>query len=320
MSKRSEPSGSSSGTARAAKPATAVEPSGGRGSSKSGEGRGLLSLVATPIGNLGDITLRALDTLREADAIACEDTRVTARLLARHGIERPLIAYHEHNARRIEPLLLRRLAQGERIALVSDAGTPLLSDPGESLVRAAIAAGIPVTALPGPSAALAALSLSGLPAERFLFAGFPPARSGERRRFLAELSAAPATLIFYEAPHRLAECLADMAAVFGDRQAAIARELTKLHEEVRRGGLAQLSQTMPEGEAPRGEIVVVVAPPSGAGAGEAVAGPDLDGVLRDAMARLSLRDAVAEAAAITGVSRKQVYARALQLRQEGVRR
>jgi 16S rRNA (cytidine1402-2'-O)-methyltransferase len=315
MSKRSEPSGSSSGTARAAKPETAVEPSGGRGSSKSGEGRGLLSLVATPIGNLGDITLRALETLRAADAIACEDTRVTAKLMARHGIERPLIAYHEHNARRVEPLLIDRMARGERIALVSDAGTPLLSDPGESLVRAAIAAGIAVTALPGASAALAALSLSGLPADRFLFAGFPPARSGERRRFLAELAAVPATLVFYEAPHRLAESLNDMAAVFGARAAAIARELTKLHEEVRRGGLDDLAREVGEGEAPRGEIVVVVAPPGGAGAEEG-AGPDLDAVLRDALARLSLRDAVAEAAAITGLSRKEVYARALALQEE----
>jgi 16S rRNA (cytidine1402-2'-O)-methyltransferase len=314
MSKRSEPSGSSSGSARAAKPDMAVEPSGGRGSSKSGEGRGLLSLVATPIGNLGDITLRALETLRAADAIACEDTRVTAKLLARHGIERPLIAYHEHNARRMEPLLVRRMAEGARVALVSDAGTPLLSDPGEGLVRAAIAAGIPVTALPGPSAALAALSLSGLPAERFLFAGFPPARSGERRRFLAGLATVPATLIFYEAPHRLAESLADMAAVFGARQAAIGRELTKLHEEVRRGGLASLARDIADAQAPRGELVIVVAPPGEAA--EEGAGPDLDAVLRDALARLSLRDAVAEASAITGLSRKEVYARALELQKE----
>jgi 16S rRNA (cytidine1402-2'-O)-methyltransferase len=313
MSKRSEPSGSSS-DARAAKPETADEPSGGRGSSKSGEGRGLLSLVATPIGNLGDITVRALETLRDADAIACEDTRVTAKLLARHGIERPLVSYHEHNARRVEPLLIRRMVEGAHIALVSDAGTPLLSDPGESLVRAAIAAGIPVTALPGPSALLAALSLSGLPAERFLFAGFPPPRSGERRRFLAELARAPATLVFYEAPHRLAASLSDMAAALGDRPAAIARELTKRHEEIRRGSLAELAQSTAAGEAPRGEIVVVVAPP---GPAEEEAAPDLDGVLRDAMGRLSLRDAVAEAAAITGRSRKEVYARALALQGEG---
>ena len=241
MSRRSEPRGSSSGNAQGASLGAVDEPSGGRAPSKSGEGRGLLALVATPIGNLGDITLRALETLRTADAIACEDTRVTAKLLARHKIERPLIAYHEHNARQMEPQLIGRLEAGEQIALVSDAGTPLLSDPGAGLVRAAIEAGIRVTALPGPSAALAALSLSGLPTERFLFAGFPPARSGERRRFLAELAPVAATLILYEAPHRLAESLTDMAAVFGDRPAAIARELTKLHEEVRHGSLAALA-------------------------------------------------------------------------------
>jgi 16S rRNA (cytidine1402-2'-O)-methyltransferase len=310
MSRRSEPRGSSSGNAQGDKP------SGGRAASKSGEGRGLLSLVATPIGNLGDITLRALETLRAADAIACEDTRVTAKLLARHGIERPLIAYHEHNARQVEPQLIRRLEEGAQIALVSDAGTPLLSDPGEGLVRAAIASGIGVTALPGPSAALAALSLSGLSAERFLFAGFPPPRSGERRRFLAELAAVPATLILYEAPHRLAESLADMAAVFGQRPAAIARELTKLHEEVRRGSLASLAADIGGAAAPRGEIVVVVAPPQQPAAGEEAGGPDLDAVLRDALRRLSLRDAVAEASAITGLPRRRVYARALQLQEE----
>jgi 16S rRNA (cytidine1402-2'-O)-methyltransferase len=315
MSKRSEPSGSSSGDARAAKPKTADEPSGGRRASKSGEGRGLLSLVATPIGNLGDITLRALDTLREADLIACEDTRVTAKLLARHGIERPLTAYHEHNARKVEPLLLGRLAEGARIALVSDAGTPLVSDPGAELVRRAIDAGVAITALPGPSAVLAALSLSGLPSERFLFAGFPPARSGERRRFLAELAAVPATLVFYEAPHRLTESLVDMAAVYGGRPAAVARELTKLHEEIRRGSLPDLARQI-DADAPRGEIVVVVGSPDRAQA-EAAAAPDLDAVLRDALGRLSLRDAVAEASAITGLPRREVYARALALQGEG---
>jgi 16S rRNA (cytidine1402-2'-O)-methyltransferase len=314
MSKRSEPSGSSSGHARAAKPKTADEPSGGRGASKSREGRGLLSLVATPIGNLGDITIRALEALRGADLIACEDTRVTARLLARHGIERPLMAYHEHNARTIEPLLLGRLTEGARIALVSDAGTPLISDPGGALVRRAIEAGIPITALPGPSAVLAGLSLSGLPVDRFLFAGFPPPRGGDRRRFLADLAAVPATLVFYEAPHRLADSLADMAAVLGSRAAAIARELTKLHEEVRRGTLPDLAAEI-AGATPRGEIVVVVGPPDPARA-EQGTGPDLDAVLREALGRLSLRDAVAEASAITGLSRRQVYARALALQGE----
>lgn len=310
----SEPRGSSSGKATAARVRTVVEPSGRRRPSKSGEGRGLLSVVATPIGNLGDITLRAIEALREADAIACEDTRVTAKLLRRYGIERPLVAYHEHNARSVEPKLLRRMAEGQRVALVSDAGTPLVSDPGAGLVRAAIDAGISVTALPGPSAVLAALSVSGLPAERFLFAGFPPSRRGERRRFLAGLATVPATLILYEAPHRLGESLAEMAAVFGDRPAAVARELTKLHEEVRRGGLAEVARAFEAGAPPRGEIVIVIAPPtSGAEAGAAA---DLDGVLREAMKRLSLRDAVAEASAVTGLSRKEVYARALALQKE----
>ncbi len=312
MSKRAEPRGSSSGNAPAARVKVADEPSDERRSSKSRQGRGLLSIIATPIGNLGDITLRALEALRASDAIACEDTRVTAKLLARHVIERPLIAYHEHNARRVEPLLIRRMAEGERIALVSDAGTPLICDPGRGLVRAAIEAGIAVTALPGPSAALAALSLSGLPAERFLFAGFAPARGGERRRFLAELAAVPATLILFEAPHRLAESLTDMAAIFGDRPAAVARELTKLHEEVRRGDLAGLAQEFGAGTAPKGEIVIIVAPPHRVAGAE----PDLDSVLRAAMNRLSLRDAVAEAAAITGLSRRQVYGRALELQEK----
>ena len=316
MSKRSEPRGSSSGKAPAAPIAAADEPSDERPSSKSAGGRGRLLVIATPIGNLGDITVRALESLRAADVIACEDTRVTAKLLARHGIRRPLVSYHEHNAARIEPQLVARMAAGEGIALVSDAGTPLVSDPGSGLVRAAIEAGIDVTALPGPSAALAALAVSGLPAEQFLFAGFPPARSGERRRFLAGLAAVPATLILYEAPHRLAESLADMAAILGDRPAAIARELTKLHEEVRRGGLAELARRVAEGAPPRGEIVVVVGAPEQAGA-EAGRGADLDAVLREAMTRLSLRDAVAEASAITGLSRREVYARALALQEGG---
>lgn len=314
MSKRSEPRGSSCAKAYTARTGAAVEPSGGSGSSKSGEGRGGLWLVATPIGNLADIGLRALETLREADAIACEDTRVTAKLLSRHGIRRPLVSYREHNARRAEPLLIARMAAGERIALVSDAGTPLLCDPGAGLVRAAIAAAIPVTAVPGPSAALAALALSGLPADRFLFAGFPPARAGERRRALAELAGIPATLIFYEAPHRLAESLSDMALLLGDRPAAVARELTKLHEEVRRGALAALARETAEGAAPLGEIVVVVGPPPPDAADR---GAELDRVLREALARLSLRDAVAEAAAVTGLPRKEIYVRALALREEG---
>jgi 16S rRNA (cytidine1402-2'-O)-methyltransferase len=313
MSKRTEPRGSSSAKARTARGDAAVEPSDQRRSSKSGEGRGRLLVIATPIGNLGDITLRALEALRAADVIACEDTRVTAKLLARYQIVRPLQAYHDHNARDLEPRLLKRMQAGETVALVTDAGTPMISDPGAGLVQAAIAADIPVSVLPGPSAALAALAVSGLPTDRFLFVGFPPPRSGERRRFLAELAAIPATLILYEAPHRLAESLADMAAVFGNRSIAVARELTKLHEEVRRGGLVELARQYASAPAPRGEIVVVIAPPSPVEEGAEI---DLDSVLREAMGLMSLRDAVAQTAAITGLSRKEIYARALELQAE----
>jgi 16S rRNA (cytidine1402-2'-O)-methyltransferase len=310
MSKRTEPRGYSSGNARTARAKAAVEPSDARRSSKSGEGRGRLLIVATPIGNLGDITLRAIEALRGADVIACEDTRVTAKLLARYQIKRPLLAYHDHNAREVEPRLVKRMAAGETVALVTDAGTPIISDPGIGLVQATIAAGIPLSVLPGPSAALAALTISGLPADRFYFAGFPPNRSGERRRFLAELAAIPATLILYEAPHRLADSLADMTTVFGNRSVVVARELTKLHEEVRRGGLVDLAHDYASAPTPRGEIVVVIAPPDSLEEGVAI---DLDSVLREAMAQMSLRDAVAQAAAITGLSRKQIYARALEL-------
>jgi 16S rRNA (cytidine1402-2'-O)-methyltransferase len=174
-----------------------------------------LYIVATPIGNLGDITLRALDTLRSVDAVACEDTRVTAKLFARHAIRAPLVAYHEHNAERMRPLLLDRLRRGESVALVSDAGTPLVSDPGFKLVRAAIAEGLAVTTIPGASAALAALVLSGLPSDRFFFAGFPPAKEAARRRALAELTGVPATLVFFENAPRLAAALADMAMTLG---------------------------------------------------------------------------------------------------------
>ncbi|MGH6952960.1 MAG: 16S rRNA (cytidine(1402)-2'-O)-methyltransferase, partial [Alphaproteobacteria bacterium] len=191
---------------------------------------GRLVVVATPIGNLADITLRAIDTLGAADLIACEDTRVTGKLLKAHGVETPMTPYHEHNAERARPAILERLMEGRHVALVSDAGTPLVSDPGYKLVRAAIEAGVEVTTVPGPSAVIAALVVSGLPTDRFLFAGFVPSREGARRRALAALAAVPATLVFFESGRRLARSLADMAEALGDRPAAIARELTKLHE------------------------------------------------------------------------------------------
>jgi 16S rRNA (cytidine1402-2'-O)-methyltransferase len=269
-----------------------------------------LAVVATPIGNMLDITLRALATLRAADVITCEDTRVTQKLLARHGIERPLLAYHDHNAERMRPLLLDRLRRGELVALVCDAGTPLISDPGFKLVQAALAEGLPVTTLPGASAPLAALVLSGLPSDRFLFAGFLPPKGAARRRALAELAAVPATLVFFESAPRLAAALTDMAAVLGLRQAAVARELTKLFEEVRRGELAELAAHYREAGKPRGELVVVVGP---AAETAGLAGTALDEQLKAALAQMSVRDASEAVAAATGRKRREVYQRALLL-------
>jgi 16S rRNA (cytidine1402-2'-O)-methyltransferase len=268
-----------------------------------------LVIVATPIGNAADITLRALDVLRQADAIACEDTRVTGKLMARYGIATPLVAYHEHNAARMRPVLLARLARGETIALVSDAGTPLVSDPGYKLVRAAIDGGFSVSAVPGASAAIAALVTSGLPPDRFVFAGFLPPRAAARHSELQELSAIRATLIFFESAGRLAETLGDMAAVLGPRDAVVARELTKLYEEVRRGSLEDLRRHYANAEPPKGEIVILVGPPPAAAASDDA----IDDALRAALETASLRDAVAAVAADLGAPRRRVYARALAL-------
>ena len=270
-----------------------------------------LYLVSTPIGNAQDITLRALDVLEEATVIACEDTRVTRKLMAIHRISTPLTPYHDHNARRVQPELIGRLKNGETVALVSDAGTPLISDPGYLLVRAAIGEGIPVTPIPGPSAMLAALVVSGLPTDRFLFVGFLPARARARRRALGELLDVKASLVFLEAPRRLAEALTDMAASLGTREAAVTRELTKKFEEVRRGTLAELAEHYRHAGPPKGEVTVVVAPPGGS------APPDEDEVerlLRAALERASLRDAVAEVAALTRLPRQGLYARALAIK------
>jgi 16S rRNA (cytidine1402-2'-O)-methyltransferase len=274
-----------------------------------------LHLVATPIGNLGDITLRALWVLRSVDRILCEDTRVTGRLLTHYGIDKPLDAYHDHNADRVRPSVLAALQRGETLALVSDAGTPLVSDPGYKLVREAIAEGLPVTAAPGPSAALTALILSGLPPDAFLFAGFPPPRSAARRKAFAQWQNLAASLVFFEGASRLAACLADMAEVLGDRQAAIGRELTKRHEEMRRGTLAELAALYCAEPAPRGEVVIVVGPPL-AVPPEAT---DLDARLDELLAQLSLRDAVATLATETGLARRALYDRALA-RQRGTSR
>ena len=272
-----------------------------------------LHIVATPIGNLGDITLRALEALAGADLIACEDTRVTRKLLGRYGIARPLTPYHEHNAAQARPALLSRLGDGASIALVSDAGTPLISDPGYKLVRAAQDAGHTVTALPGASAAMAALTVAGLPTDQFLFVGFLPPKEAARRARIAELARVPATLVLFESGPRLAATLADLAqGLGGQREAALCRELTKLHEEIRRGELTALAKSYAQ-EAPRGEIVVVVAP---APASEPVGAAETESMLRQALRRVSLKDAVGEVADATGLPRREVYQRALALSKE----
>jgi 16S rRNA (cytidine1402-2'-O)-methyltransferase len=271
-----------------------------------------LHIVATPIGNLGDITLRALATLAAADVIACEDTRVTRRLLDRYAIATPLTPYHDHNAATARPKLLRRLAEGAAIALVSDAGTPLISDPGYKLVRAAQEAGHAVTALPGASSALAALTVAGLPTDQFFFAGFLPPKQTARRARIAELTRIPATLVLFETGPRVAATLADLAAELGEREAAVCRELTKIHEEVRRGALAALAQESATREI-RGEFVLVIAPPLAA---ERPSAADADVLLRQALARTSLKDAVGEVAVATGLPRRELYQRALELAEE----
>jgi 16S rRNA (cytidine1402-2'-O)-methyltransferase len=265
-----------------------------------------LYLTATPIGHARDVSLRALDVLKGVDVIAAEDTRVTAKLLAIHAIAKPLTAYNDHNAARERPRLLKRLAEGARIALVSDAGTPLVSDPGYKLVREALAHGIAVHAIPGASAVLTALALSGLPTDRFLFAGFLPPKSGARRGVLEELKDIRATLIFFESPHRLAESLRDMAAVLGAREAAVARELTKLHEECRRGDLAALAAAY-DGVTPKGEITLVIGPPKEA-APDIARGDSLLGKALEFMPVRAASDLVAEA---TGLPRHALYERAL---------
>jgi 16S rRNA (cytidine1402-2'-O)-methyltransferase len=268
-----------------------------------------LHIVATPIGNLRDTTLRALEVLAAADVIACEDTRVTRKLIDHYGITTPLTPYHDHNAAQARPKLIARLAAGDAVALVSDAGTPLVSDPGFKLVRAVHEAGHTVTTVPGASAALAALAIAGLPTDRFYFEGFLPAKGGQRQARIAALARIPATLLLFETGPRLAAALADLAQGLGPREAAVCRELTKLHEEVRRDDLAALAAHYRAADEPRGEIVLVIAPP----AAETTDAVDLDALLRNALARVSVKEAVAEVAAVTGHPRREVYQRALEL-------
>jgi 16S rRNA (cytidine1402-2'-O)-methyltransferase len=272
-----------------------------------------LYLVATPIGNLRDVTLRALEILAGCDLIACEDTRVSRKLTDHFGISTPLTPYHDHNADTARPKILQRLAAGGSVALVSDAGTPLISDPGYKLVRAAREAGHAVTAAPGASAVLTALGVAGLPTDRFFFEGFLPAREAARRARIAELVRVPGTLVLYESGPRLAAALADLAEGLGARAAAVCRELTKLHEEVRRGTLTALAEAYAAGAETRGEIVIVIAPPADDAQPSAA---EIDGLLHAALARVSLKDAVAEVAAATGAPRRAVYARALELAKE----
>jgi 16S rRNA (cytidine1402-2'-O)-methyltransferase len=269
-----------------------------------------LYLVATPIGNLGDITLRALETLAGADLLACEDTRVTRVLLDRYGIRQRPYAYHEHNAGEAGPKLIAALQEGRSVALVSDAGTPLVSDPGFRLVEQALAAGIRVVPIPGPSAVLAALTASGLPSDAFLFAGFLPVKDGQRKTRLTQLATVPATLIFFESPRRLAETLVAMAEVLGDRPAAIGRELTKTFEEMRTGTLAALAAHYGDAPTPKGEIVICVGPPEE----KADAPGDVDRLLTSLAAEMPASKAAAEAAKMTGQPKQALYRRLLELR------
>lgn len=269
-----------------------------------------LYLVATPIGNLGDITLRALETIASADVLACEDTRVTRVLLDRYGIRQRPMAYHEHNAAEAGPKLIAALEQGRSVALVSDAGTPLVSDPGFRLVEQAQAAGIRVVPIPGASAVLAALTASGLPSDAFLFAGFLPVKDGQLRTRLSQLIAVPATLIFFESPRRLADTLAAMADVYGERPAAIGRELTKTFEEMRTGTLGTLSAHYAEASTPKGEIVICVGPPA-----ETVEAPeDVDRLLLSLATEMPASKAAAEAAKMTGQPKQALYRRLMDLK------
>ena len=266
-------------------------------------------LVATPIGNLEDITLRALRILKEADQIACEDTRHTQKLLAHYDIHKPLISYHEHNEGKRATELAAALEQGAKIALVSDAGMPLVSDPGHRLVELCLQSHIPVVPIPGPSALLAALSGSGMPLEAFLFVGFLPARSGERRRALERLRIEERTIILYEAPHRLAECVVDALEILGDRPACLARELTKLHEEFLRGKLSEIRTSL-EKRAVRGEITLILGPPSAAEASAHVnSSQTLAARVEELMqqAHLDRKEALKLAAKEHGLTRRAAY-------------
>lgn len=270
----------------------------------------MLILVTTPIGNLGDMAPRGVEAMSTADVVLCEDTRVTRKLTTRFGIDTRLVPLHDHNEDQMIDGIVQRLRDGQTVALVSDAGMPLISDPGYRLVRAVIAAGFEVTGVPGANAALMALQLSGLPTDRFLFAGFPPAKTVGRKKWLAELATVSATLIFYESPNRLAAALADMAEVLGDRMAAVSRELTKQFEETRRGTLLTLTEHYQKAGPPKGEICICIgSPPPPEPASEA----ELDDAIRAALSTLSVKNAAAEVAKALNLPKRDVYQRALTL-------
>ena len=272
-----------------------------------------LYIVATPIGNARDITLRALDVLRGASVVLCEDTRVTGKLFSYHQISNSLLAYHEHNAKRMRPLIMERLKNGESVALVSDAGTPLVSDPGYRLVEACVKEGVPLTTLPGASSVLCALVLSGLPTDRFFFQGFLPNKSGQRRKVLSGLTNIPGSLVFLESAKRLAASLTDMDDILGDRAAAVTRELTKLYEEVRRGSLAELAEYYSANGAPKGEVTLVVGRPPVEDAPE---GGALDQLILEALKTQAVREAASGLSKELGLPKRQIYNRALELKSD----
>lgn len=274
-----------------------------------------LHVVATPLGNLADISLRALSTLAAAGTVLCEDTRVTSRLLQRYSISTRLRPYHDHNAAQVRPAILERLEAGEAMALVSDAGMPAVSDPGFKLVRACLDRGIAVDVIPGPTAPVTALTLSGLPTDRFLFAGFLPAKQGQRIAILKELGAVRATLIFFETGPRLAASLGDVAQVLADRQVAVARELTKLHQEVLRGTAQELLGSIADRDRVKGEITLLIGPPSSVAAG--VTGGDVEQMLRLLLETHPASKAATIAARQTGHPRSQLYELAIKLKDTG---
>ena len=267
-----------------------------------------LYVVATPIGNLGDMTVRGLATLAAAGTVLCEDTRTSAKLMERYAIKTRLWSYHEHNAQKVRPEILARLQQGATIALISDAGMPLVSDPGYRLVKEAAELGIPVTACPGASAVLTGLALSGLPTDRFLFAGFVPQKQGERKKLFAEFAKLKATLIFFESPHRIVETLHDLATALPGRHVAVTRELTKLHEEVLRGAAAEIAAQLEERASVKGEITLLVGPPE---AEDEVSEADLESAITQALATMPASRAASEVAKHFNLGRSDVYQRIL---------